>query len=144
MKMAKASKKDIKAVQNFLSALEQISDHSFDIKYHTDEPDDVDKVILAICSRGRLDPWMLCTYFQKHVEPRYHRVTIGCDMLIDNACDPTSDTLDFRKDIIERIDLIDEMADYLSANDKNYIGSGSKFHQSLLALKTKDDGKKEG
>lgn len=78
MKMAKASKADIKAMQEFFDTIEE----------HIEEYSSAKKIgdYVRQCMRGVL-------------ASARNRVILGCDILIDNVCDPDKDYLDYKPEL---------------------------------------------
>jgi|SRR5690606_14984439 len=103
MKMAKASKEDIQKMIDFFSLWELMekNDWHVDPSDYTEElaekltpylPDkykdswgDVDTEKIK---RAFFDTW------KDEIDWRWRRVVWGCDILIDNCCDPDADTLE--------------------------------------------------
>ena len=93
VKIAKASKDDIDRVIEFFTMLEETIEYGT----HTPDPegesvriDDAKIVELIRNAWGTFGPG---------VGPSWRRVVYACAVLIDNACDPDADTLEWRPDI---------------------------------------------
>jgi hypothetical protein len=97
VKMAKASPEDITKVREFFQFLEEY----FEYGTHTPENDEVEEEsidltpeqFMELLSRkwgGRFKP--------AGVDSAWSRVVFGCEILIQNVCDPDADTLEIRPD----------------------------------------------
>lgn len=96
VKMAKASKEDMDRVRRFMEMIEEVMEHGT----YT-EPDDDDEEESEPVGTERLfelieDAW---NPTGQGVGTSWRRVVYGCEILIDNACDPDADTLEWRPDL---------------------------------------------
>ncbi len=94
MKMAKASKADIQRVHDFMQFIDEFMEYGA-ITGDSDEEITLDDD--AFVARLR-DMWGH-RFGPCKVDASWRRVVFGCDILIDNCCDPNSDTLEWRPDI---------------------------------------------
>jgi hypothetical protein len=101
--MAKASKDDIQKVIAFFRLIEEYLEHGT----YTLESEEGDEEAIELSQEqfiellrkmwgGRFRP--------AGVDCMWSRVVFGCDMLIDNCCDPASDCLELRQDWAKAID----------------------------------------
>lgn len=99
VKLAKASKDDIQRVIAFFHVIEEYMEYgTFTPESEGFEEDSID-----------LDPYAFVRLLRGHwngregVEASWMRVVNGCDVLIDNVCDPDVEVLELRKDWAEVI-----------------------------------------
>lgn len=89
MKMAKASTQDLAAVASLLMELEEaIENRTYYLSNGDIELDSSDERLARLVRRL----WPLAS-------TSWRRVVYGCEMLINNCCDPNADTLEWRPDI---------------------------------------------
>ena len=132
--IAKPSKDDIFGIREFLMALETIADSNFKLSDWEDDKDiyEVLKSMTDVNDKPDLEN-ILYEFIEKYAF-KWRRVVIGCDILVDNMCDPNEDHIAFHPKFNEPLTLMEEMDAYLSENTQNTIGNGSKFHQSMKEL----------
>ena len=99
--MAKASKDDIKRVAALFNLLEEVLECG---TYTADQESEPVPVTLIDLTAMLQRQWEA----RPGVASAWRRVVFGCDMLIDNCCDPDSDTLEWRP----------EVAEFIEANDR--------------------------
>lgn len=78
VKVAKATRDNIDALSDFLNELEDIEENEY------------------ACDRDSLVWWI-----KSNIPTHWRKVTFGCEVLIDNACDPNLDYLEFKPAIRE-------------------------------------------
>lgn len=93
MKMAKASADDLRRVREFFEMLEEACEHG---TYTADEEAEPQKMSFRMLEDLMQNLW---NEGGPGVGTSWRRVVHGCQMLIDNCCDPDADTLEFRPDI---------------------------------------------
>jgi hypothetical protein len=122
VKMAKASKDDIQKVIAFFRLIEEYLEHGT----YTLESEEGDEEAIELSQEqfiellrkmwgGRFRP--------AGVDCMWSRVVFGCDMLIDNCCDPASDCLELRQDWAKAIDPpegIEEALEHLRGNKEHF------------------------
>lgn len=122
MKMAKASKDDIQKTISFFQFVEEY----FEYGTHTPENQDFEEDSVDLTEEKFVE--MLRELWGGRFKPAgvdcaWRRVVLGCDMLIDNVCDPSLDHLDLRPDWAKAIDPpegIDEALDHLRGNKEHF------------------------
>lgn len=92
MKMAKASKEDLDQVRQFFDMLEEVIEYGTFTKPDDDSEDISDEQFVSLIRKA----W---NTRGEGVGTAWRRVVYGCDILIDNCCDPAADTLEWRPDI---------------------------------------------
>ena len=110
--MAKASKEDIQKVIAFFRFIEEY----FEYGTHTPENDEVEEESIELSESDFVERlsklWAIELSESDFVEwggrfkpvgvdCMWSRVVFGCDMLIDNCCDPNSDVLEWKPEIVE-------------------------------------------
>lgn len=101
MRMAKATDDDIDVVIKFFNLFEQVCENGEfnekDLSEWDDEDEDrleIQKFIIkkedkwARGSHGELDYFAFFEHWCKRIAPRWRRVVFGCQVMIENACDP--------------------------------------------------------
>jgi hypothetical protein len=107
MKMAKASKDDIQRCIKFFQFLEEFMEYGT----HTPENDECEEDSIDLSPEefteklrelwgGRFKP--------AGVDCAWTRVVFGCDILIDNVCDPNADTLEWKPEYAEKLGACNE------------------------------------
>lgn len=98
MKMAKASKDDIQKMILFFQDIQEFMDYGTNTPENPDFEEEsvdlTDEMFVELIRKhwgGRFRP--------NGVDAAWTRVVHGCDVLIDNCCDPDLDHLEFREDI---------------------------------------------
>jgi len=113
MTVAKCSEKELDDVRTYLQDLEEVlKDNDC---YDSDDPD-VNKEIADVARK---------------YPNRSFIVPFNLGILLDNYQDKDSDILEHPKWIMNMIDVLKEIDEYLSSNPKNYIGSGSILHTKV-------------
>ena len=101
MKMAKASKDDIEKCIKFFQFLEEFFEDGTYTETDNDEPERLTEEEFLDRLRqmwgGRWKP--------PGVDCSWMRVVFGCDILIDNACDPNADTLEWKPELAAKLDI---------------------------------------
>ena len=98
MKMAKASADDLRQVNEFLQMIEEFVEYGTYTAGEDDEPEPIDDSQFIELIR---DKWGI---YRPGVSHSWFRVVFGCQILIDNCCDPDADTLEFRPDIAKAME----------------------------------------
>ncbi len=99
MKMAKASADDLRRVREFFEMLEEVIERrTYTTDEDTGEPQIIDDERLLALIRQMWSERGL------GVVSSWFRVVYGCQVLIDNCCDPDADTLEFRPDIAKAME----------------------------------------
>ena len=116
MRMAKASKEDIERCWAFFRFIEEFMEYGT----HTPENDEVEEESVDLSDELFVE--MLRAMWGGRFRPpgvdcSWSRVVHGCDMLIDNVCDPNVDYLDLRPDWAQAIAAAPELIS--PANDAN-------------------------
>ena len=103
VKLAKASKSDILVVTRFFQMLEEVIEYGNWTPRETgvEEPVDDERFLELIRE--------LWNEYGPGVGASWGRVVHGCDLLIDNCCDPESDVLEWRKDVREWLESQQEV-----------------------------------
>jgi hypothetical protein len=109
MKMAKASKEDIQKTIDFFRFIEEFMEygtHTLENE-ETEESIELDEQKFVEMLRelwgGRFKP--------PGVDCSWSRVVLGCDILIDNVCDPELDYLEWHPDFKKALEKVAEDAD---------------------------------
>jgi hypothetical protein len=111
-KIAKCDKQELENVRNYLQELDNvIKDNE-----HYEEDDQINKEIADIARK---------------YPARAFLIPLNLAILLDNYQDEDSDFLQHPKWIVEMINLLKEIDQYLSSNNKNYVGSGSILHTKI-------------
>ena len=102
MKMAKASKDDIAKCRNFFQFIEEFMEYGT----HTPENDETEEESIELTDEVFVH--MLRTLWGGRFRPSgvdasWSRVVFGCDILIDNVCDPDADTLEWKPEYAEKL-----------------------------------------
>lgn len=96
VKMAKATKEDMDRVRRFLEMIEEVMEYGTYTEPSEDDEDESEPIgteRLFELIEAAWNPTGL------GVGTSWRRVVYGCEILIDNACDPEADTLEWRPDI---------------------------------------------
>mgnify|MGYP000890696501 CR=1 FL=1 len=125
MKMAKASKEDIDRCVKFFQLIEEFMDHGTHTPEHFEE-DSIELTDEDFVQRLR-ELWGGSDR-PLAVDSSWRRVVFGCDVLINNVCDPDADTLELRRDWADAI----EPPPGLDAVLATLNGSSDTFRQMLL------------
>ncbi len=102
MKMAKATKDDIHRTVRFMQFIEEYLDYGT----HTPENEEIEEESIELTEEtfveklrelwgGRFRP--------NGVDCAWGRVVWGCDVLIDNVCDPNADTLEWKPEYAAKL-----------------------------------------
>ena len=106
VKMAKASKDDIERCRKFFQFIEEFMEYGT----HTPENDEVEEDSIDLTDEmfvERLrEMWGGRMVRRPGVDTSWNRVVWGCDMLIDNCCDPEADCLELRQDWAKAIEAL--------------------------------------
>ncbi len=98
MKMAKASKDDIRSCAKFFEFLEEFMEY----RTYTPEDDEHEETSVELTDEefmGKLRELWSGRSAGHAVDTSWRRVVWGCDLLIDNVCDPNEDTLEWKPDL---------------------------------------------
>lgn len=122
LKMAKASKDDIQKTIEFFRFIEEFMEYGT----HTPENEDVEEDSIDLTDEKFVE--MLRKMWGGRFKPvgvdcMWSRVVFGCDMLINNCCDPESDCIELRKDWEKAIappEGIDEVIESLRGNKDDF------------------------
>ena len=102
IKMAKASKEDIQRCIKFFQFVEEFMDYGT----HTPENQEFEEDSIDLTNDDfveRLRELWGRRFGPPGVDCSWSRVVNGCDVLIDNVCDPNSDVLEWKTEIAERL-----------------------------------------
>lgn len=123
VKMAKASKDDIERCRKFFQFVEEFMEYGT----HTPENDEVEEDSLDLTDEMFVEKlremWGGRMVRRLGVDTCWTRVVVGCDMLIDNCCDPEADCLELRQDWEKAIAPpagIDEALEHLNGNKEHF------------------------
>jgi hypothetical protein len=94
MKMAKASKDDLRRVREFMDAVEEYLDYGTYTK-----PDDECEEESVDLTPSEFAELVRDQFSRGLVRACWRRVVYGCDILIDEVCDPAADTLEWKPEI---------------------------------------------
>lgn len=98
IKMAKADKDDLRRVREFFEMIEEVCEYGTYTKPNDEIEDESVSVDAAILEDLIAKMW---GHHGPGVASSWRRVVFGCEILIDNCCDPAADTLEWRPDIRE-------------------------------------------
>ncbi len=103
VKMAKASKDDIDRCRKFFQFVEEFMEYGT----HTPENDEVEEDSIDLTDEMFVEKlremWGGRMVRRPGVDTSWNRVVWGCDILIDNVCDPNSDVLDWKPEYAEKL-----------------------------------------
>ncbi|MBL8815993.1 MAG: hypothetical protein JNL58_08170 [Planctomyces sp.] len=102
MKMAKASKDDIEKTIKFFQFIEEFMEYGT----HTPENHDAEEESIDLTDEDfveRLRAFWGGRFQPAGVDASWRRVVFGCDVLIDNVCDPNADTLEWKPEYAEKL-----------------------------------------
>lgn len=102
MKMAKASKEDIERCIKFFQFIEEFMEYGT----HTPESEDFEEDSIDLDDEAfveRLRAMWGGRFKAAAVDCAWTRVVMGCDILIDNCCDPNADTLEWKPEIAKQL-----------------------------------------
>lgn len=127
VKMAKASPDDIQKVREFFQFLEEY----FEYGTHTPESEEFEEESVDLTPEqfvellgrkwgGRFKP--------AGVDAAWSRVVFGCEILIQNVCDPDADTLEWKPSIAKQIEPPEGIEEALT----HVRGNKEHFRQVLL------------
>jgi len=98
LRMAKASKPDIQEITKFFLLWEFLEENDWTIDLLDDK--DEDKRFLRDFINGKtFDKEAFFQTWFKRVDFRWRRVVVGCDILIDNCCNPVVDYLELKPEL---------------------------------------------
>ncbi len=98
LRMAKASKEDIKSTMNFLHAMQQVSSLDFDIK-EWEEDEELLPIFKRICSGGSEPTIDGLLWAYKTIDSRWMRVIMAAEVLVENVCDPELSYLEYKPEL---------------------------------------------
>jgi len=101
MKMAKTDKADFNAMWDFFNALSNEFDYSGGL-----EDEALGKLVR--------EKW---GQHGAGAGASWRRVVMGCEVLIDSACDPAADTLEFKPDIVKAVEEQDKVTTLRPVDD---------------------------
>lgn len=122
MKMAKATKDDIQKTIEFFRFIEEFMEYGT----HTPENEETEEESIDLTDEQfveRLRKLWGGRFRPVGVDCAWSRVVFGCDMLINNACDPDADTLELRPDwakLIAEPDGIEKALGSLGENKEDF------------------------
>jgi hypothetical protein len=122
VKMAKATKDDIQKTIEFLRFIEEFMEYGT----HTPENEETEEESIDLTDEQfveRLRKLWGGRFRPVGVDCAWSRVVFGCDMLINNACDPDADTLELRPDwakLIAEPEGIDKVLEGLRGNKDHF------------------------
>jgi len=102
MKMAKASKEDIERCIKFFQFIEEFMEYGT----HTPENDEFEEDSIDLDDEAfveKLRELWGGRFKAAAVDCAWTRVVMGCDILIDNCCDPSSDVLEWKPEIAKQL-----------------------------------------
>ena len=105
VKMAKATKDDIERCRKFFQFVEEF----FEYGTHTPESDEFEEESIDLTDEdfvGRLREMWGGRFRPAGVDCSWSRVVYGCDILIDNVCDPNADTLEWKPEYDEKLGAV--------------------------------------
>lgn len=135
MKMAKASKDDIRKVIEFFRFIEEFMEYGT----HTPDNEEIEEDSIDLTDEKFVE--MLRALWGGRFKPAgvdcmWSRVVFGCDMLIDNCCDPDVDVLEWKPELAQLIDPpdgLDEVVNCLHGSNKEHFRSVLMDKVELLA-----------
>jgi len=102
MRMAKASKEDIEKCIQFFNFIEEFMEHGtftpFNEEFEEESIELDDNQFVE-----RLRKMWGGPFRRPGVDCSWRRVVNGCDILIDNVCDPNASTLEWKPEIAEKL-----------------------------------------
>lgn len=122
MKMAKASKDDIQRVIKFFHLIDEFMEYGT----HTPENDETEEESIQLTDEDfveRLRDWWGGRFVRRPgVDSAWSRVVHGCDMLIDNCCDPNASTLEWKPEIAKQLEPegLEEQLGHLRGNKDTF------------------------
>lgn len=128
MKMAKATKDDIQKTIEFFRFIEEFMEYGT----HTPENEETEEESIDLTDEEfveRLRKLWGGRFRPVGVDCAWSRVVFGCDMLINNACDPDADTLELRPDWAKLIAEPDGIEKFLESPGMR--GNKDHFRQVL-------------
>lgn len=102
MKMAKASKDDIDRCCKFFQFVEEFMEYGT----HTPQNDEYEEESIDLTDEAfveRLRTMWGGRFRPNGVDCAWSRVVFGCDILIDNVCDPNADTLEWKPEYAAKL-----------------------------------------
>lgn len=102
VKMAKASKDDIDRCRKFFQFVEEFMEYGT----HTPESDEFEEDSIDLTDEmfvKKLRELWGRRFGHQGVDVAWNRVVWGCDLLIDNVCDPDSDTLEWKPEYAKKL-----------------------------------------
>lgn len=117
MTLAKASKEDIKKITIFFQQWDALHDDGWEVDMWDEE--EVETLPVKPDSNKRISERDFFRAWHERISYRWMRVVRGCDVLIDNCCDPDKDYLDFKPEL--------KNADVLRVGGEFETEDGRKF-----------------
>ncbi len=122
MKMAKASAEDIKRVTEFFRFIEEFMEYGT----HTPENDEYEEDSIDLTDKAFVEklremwghPWG-----PTKVDAAWPRVLMGYQILIDTACDPDADTLEWKPELAKKLadpEGLEEALEHLRGNKDKF------------------------
>lgn len=102
MKMAKASKDDIQRCVKMFHLIEEFMEYGT----HTPQNDEYEEESIELSDEDfveRLRAMWGGRFRPAGVDCSWSRVVMGCDILIDNVCDPDANTLEWKPEYAEKL-----------------------------------------
>lgn len=134
VKMAKASKDDIQKTIAFFRFIEEFMEHGT----HTPENDEIEEESIDLSDEDFIE--RLRTLWGGRFRPvgvdcMWSRVVFGCDILIDNVCNPDAETLEWKPEIARHLpdtEKIESAIECLRGN-KDYFRESVSDKAELLS-----------
>jgi len=115
MRMAKAPQKHIDKLRNFLQFTEELckidptnSREWEKLKEDWEDDEDYTEIIKDCESREGFKYEFYFDFFQSNISHIYGRILMGYEVLVENACNPELDYLDYNDDIKKGLELLEK------------------------------------
>jgi len=107
MRMAKASKEDVRRLNVFLRFMDEIGNNEPKTVIEDWGEDDEDfGPIIKHClnDKDEFEYDYFMDYYRTHISHIHMRILMGFEVLVDNCCDPDKDYLDWKPEIKELLE----------------------------------------
>jgi hypothetical protein len=115
MRMAKAQQKHVDKLRNFLQFTKELckidptnSREWKTLKQDWEDDEDFTEIIKDCESREGFDYDYYFNYFKSNISHIYGRILMGYEVLVENACNPELDYLDYNDDIKKGLELLEK------------------------------------
>jgi hypothetical protein len=115
MRMAKASQKHVDKLRNFLQVTELLckidptNNREWEkFKEDWEHDEDYTEIIKDCESREEFVYEYYFNYFIRNISHIYGRILMGYEVLVENACNPELDYLDYNDDIKKGLELLEK------------------------------------